>query len=599
MLRIMSTNKKNRILLYILFFVFNLSTVAFRTTAFFTDECNPFALAFMLKGYDLSDYLVADQYYYKYGQLLFELPVILFIHSHIWQTRIILAIHAAIVSFVPILVEYILFRYYKYHDYSRFIIALVVGSLPSVTLNAKLLWAEPYLIILPLLALVCLLKAAETGMVLYTVLLSLISCYAYMVHTRGIVLLLTTFLSVVFIRVIMKNKNIRIVIFLFTSFLFLIIEKYISNIVKSLIYTDKQVALNGGSLNFMGDSYFSRIFSVDGLSVLFIETTGWLFAIITATLGLFAVGCFLIFYKVIFSMKTKTMLTSPETICIFFGVVLFLGSAAMGELFFFTNIYEGLEGGIVVNRGDRLIYTRYVEPAAIIVSFIGLYYYFTETKMIKMKALRQAIICYMVTVVLYYYLIIPHITQTTIWPHVTMTLSYFCDYKGLKRNGMYAFQDELAVGVLAMGLFVFALLAIALVSQAENYKYAILLCVFFICCSYRGFFNGVYIEDKFFQVLDKDYGILFDLQESGNIYLEDEVIRSGIQFEYPSKNIITRRNKLDDYPDGFYLLYNGSDSKNYGILKQVIISVENTDYTLYVKGTELTQQLESQGYKLY
>ncbi len=62
--------------IFAIVFAVQIAGIFFRSVPIITDELNPMAFGFLLRGDDWGNYLAADGYYYKYGQLLFYLPLI-------------------------------------------------------------------------------------------------------------------------------------------------------------------------------------------------------------------------------------------------------------------------------------------------------------------------------------------------------------------------------------------------------------------------------------------------------------------------------------------------------------------------------------------
>lgn len=151
-------------------------------------------------------------------------------------------------------------------------VALLIGFMPSVLLNSKVAWGETFLLIIPWLIVLLYLKVMDKSISnckkwIYSSLLAVLQVYAYMVHTRGLV---------ISIAIIIKVKNWK-------------------------EYSHEELAI------------------------------------------------------ILFSL-------------LFFG-----GSLVMGTLFFFDDLYvsAGME---IIRRGDKIIYTRYLAPASVCMSFVGLYY---------------------------------------------------------------------------------------------------------------------------------------------------------------------------------------------------------------------------------
>ena len=82
--------------------------------------------------------------------------------------------------------------------------------------------------------------ASKNGMKLkrnlLTLALAFVSVYAYMCHSRGIVLLIATVLAVIAATLIYKNTIVNYLIYVPATAVFLIIDKFLSAYIKSGVY---------------------------------------------------------------------------------------------------------------------------------------------------------------------------------------------------------------------------------------------------------------------------------------------------------------------------------------------------------------------------
>ena len=116
--------------IFAIVFAVQIAGIFFRSVPIITDELNPMAFGFLLRGDDWGNYLAADGYYYKYGQLLFYLPLILFIKNPVVLFRGMLVVNSLIISLIPVCAYRIMKKYLKYGEEENCReVAILVGIL--------------------------------------------------------------------------------------------------------------------------------------------------------------------------------------------------------------------------------------------------------------------------------------------------------------------------------------------------------------------------------------------------------------------------------------------------------------------------------------
>ena len=142
--------KKNLILIYAISFIISAVPALFLTAPPVEDCIGTIGTAAYLAGYDFRDFLVAEGFFYKYGQTIWYLPVFLLFNSAEVIYKGMLLINSAIDAFVPVMAYYIGIKICGKKRSNDIIIAsILVGCLPEILLNTKYTWAEPVLIIMP------------------------------------------------------------------------------------------------------------------------------------------------------------------------------------------------------------------------------------------------------------------------------------------------------------------------------------------------------------------------------------------------------------------------------------------------------------------
>lgn len=601
-----SSKRKTKFLLWCITFLIQVAAIPFLHTVINCDSLNPLALAFKVRGDDWSRYLVADGYYYKYGQLLLQLPFILLIRDSVFLYRVLLAVNAVVVSFIPVCAYEILTRYFCCkNDWISVLLSLAAGLLPCVTLNSKYTWAESFLLVIPWAFLLVLLNSMEEKegrkrKWLNSVGLAVLQVYAYMVHSRGIIILIAAFLSVCFVRFVYKNKNILFSVYLASTVLMLGLDRLLTNVIKAQLYPGAE--LIGESLNILSVDFLGRLFSRDGMGVFLQEIFGWTFASVISTFGLAAVG---IVAAVAMLMQFKNEeYTKQERVVCRFALLFFLGALAVGTLFFFNDLY-GYVGKAITKRGDKLIYTRYTDPAAVMLSFAGLYALLIKGSF-KQKMNRLAAAgLFTIPFLVYLGVIAGRVSDTITWAHGNMTLNYFVDMSSCVHGGMF----EKVAGGMATGIACFALLSFLLflwlMGNRQRVKYVLAVCLgVSLICYGRSTYNALVRQDSFqYDLMEKVGGVLEDIDDPAlkNIYTADEILRCGLQYHFYDYYVLSDRddNRMN-MQDMFMLGQDGAYSAelyddDFYTIEGVDTSYE--DYFLYVKGDRLNAALNEAGYE--
>ena len=137
------------LLLYMVVLTVSAFPAFFYTAPAFEDGLGTMATAAYLAGYDWSDFLAADGYYYKYGQSLWYLLPFFLIPHAVLRYRVMLIINSVLTSFIPVLAWRIAEGKLHIEKRTAFLIAFLTGIYPSILLYSKYTWAETNLMVLP------------------------------------------------------------------------------------------------------------------------------------------------------------------------------------------------------------------------------------------------------------------------------------------------------------------------------------------------------------------------------------------------------------------------------------------------------------------
>lgn len=483
-----------RIMLF-MYFVFAIASVFYGihlSIPLVIDEVGTIANTAFLAGDDWSICVQSmGGFYYKYGQSLLYLPIYILFKSHpFWMYKAIMALHMLFISFIPVIAFYICRKHLKTASRKKAILlAVSSGSISSLWLYSLYSRADMMLILLPWVLLLLILKlsdlpSAQHGKKNYlTFFLAFISVYAYMAHSRGIVLLIAVVLTVAIYHIYCKKSLVNYYIYIPTNIVLLIIDKFVSRYVKNGVYG--QYGTNHASLENFDFETFKQIFTPEGFIIELKLCIGWLFNLFASSMGLLIIGVFAAVIIIFLTLKSKKF-DNTKFILSVFTLLCVLGTFSMGALFFFPHAYE-LMTGLVVNRADRMIYGRYTIGAVSPICFLALYA-LTETKLINIKAKIATLATFVITLLLFTFKVGPALNNI---PHTNAR--YFLSLTGflnIKNNNTNAAFPDLTSALFQAGICsLIVMIVILFIAAFHTKKNVYALCILVFICSFVNFNN--------------------------------------------------------------------------------------------------------------
>ena len=596
-------NSKVILIIALVSFVCYAIPCIFFTTPVFTDGLNTMAVDFFVKGYDWKEYLIADGYYYKYGTAIIYLPFFFLTDNPHILYVLLLIVNAAFSTIVPILAYIIAVKHFKIRNSKAILIAGVSGLLPWFTLNNKYTWAEntisiiPWIIILLILDLVdenC--KAKKFKLIL----IAIFSVFAYMSHERGIVVVIATFMLIIFMFIKKVIKIKELLIFSGVTILFLGFDYGISSLIKQFVFSANDIQFNT-TKSILNSELLSEIFSYDGFKTCIRIVMGWTYNIFTSTYGLMCVAIVTSIVSLVSYFRLKK-LDFKEVLVIIFALLLFMGAFALGALFFFDNIFKYYNGEMI-SRCDKLIYGRYIESASMLLCFWGIYA-LIEKKAVTKKIIISICLIWLTVLIFFILYISPRMENSTTWIHILMTLNIFCDLTPYGA-GMVNIPNY-SMYLIAMGIISYIIGMLCLIFNKRHGRIVcyILMCVYSITYI-RSLYNVIYTMDRYAQeqttALDE---ILDDVdlpKEYKVIYIDDQLLRIAFQYKFPDYYIVTERDKNRYSIDNMFIVSpSGTWNEAYFENDYYILNEDTTKKIVnhvYIKGDELKLLLDSLGIK--
>lgn len=591
--------------LFVTVFMIQMITVPLFHIPVMTDAINPLAFGFMARGDDWSRYLAADGYYYKYGQLLFYFPFIYLIRDNVILYRVLLTVNALLVSCIALCAYEILTRHFKSTDKeNNFFISLLTAVSPIITLNSKYTWAEPVLMLLPWILLLLLLNSMEDEYsrkkkYVYSIAIAVVQVYAYMVHTRGLVILIASVICVCLMRVICHNKNISMIMYFIVTLLLLFTDRKVGSILNRILYGGSE-ELVGATASFLTREFVEKLFSAEGLKVWAGETLGWLFASVAGTFGLVSLG---FVASGMIGLRGWRNHSRQEWLVALFTGLLFIGSLVLGTVFFFEDLFA-VSGIEITKRGDKLIYARYINGAGILFSFIGLYFFLLREKVWTAARIFCAAAIFMVLNGFFASAIAERIDNTITWITNIVTINYFCDYAECVRGGAYSTVGFLSGGIAFFGLASFAVFLTAVFNRKKSKVFCLIYLLVFLTGYLLNSYNVLHRPDAYMMNMIDEYSdVIRSVQgeaELTNIYLDDEVLRTGFQYYFSDYYILTKRDDNRNNVKNMFVI-SDKDACNQDLFDDDYFVIEgmqdkDLDCHLYIKGEALNEELNKMGY---
>ncbi len=493
------------IILYIVTITLSIIPAFFYTAPAFEDGLGTMAAAAYLAGYDWSNFLAADGYYYKYGQSLWYLLPFFLIPHAVLRYRVMLIINSVLTSFIPVIAWRIAEGKLHIERRTAFLIAFLTGIYPSILLYSKYTWAETNLMVLPWVCLLLLLKIygiEERHRIRDSIFLAVTVVYAYMSHQRGMVLILAVTLTLVCLQFTLQRmscmrcvshntscgshsaipydekKGIFWPAYLLTLGAGLLVDFILSGWQKTYVYAGAVMEHNT-LRDFLQPELYRKLLSAEGLRVVLDTAVGWLFHSGASTFGCAFLGLLFMIGVVWRWLRGQERQEYGYLVVSLLGLFCYFGALALGLLFFFQDLY-GYFDGSRVERCDHLLFGRYLESSVSILLFLGLTVLWGGKKgagwRLRWVALSLDACVTLVTA----FRLLPLMDHVSCYVHSLMALNLFMDTGDITGtlDVIPNYAEALAsFGVLSLLIFIFLLYARGKKGRRCS---AVVLCILFL-----------------------------------------------------------------------------------------------------------------------
>lgn len=583
--------------------------------AYILDETGVVANAAYLAGYNWHDWVRATGgYYYKYGSALLYIPIMKIFNNPYVIYKMIMIVNSILVAMVPVCAYRILREHLLLDDRKLCAtLSFVVGIVPASVLysiNAK---ADVALItwtwVLLVTILECMSAKEKRKQYILSVLIAFFSVYLYMCHTRGVVFVIAAFMTVFAIRFILKNKSVKFLAYVAGVIVFMAIDKKLTSFFKHRIWGTGKLKNTMDGFNW---GKYRKMFTFTGAKTLIKNGSGWFVDSIIGTYGFVIVGLFFAICIIVLYLKKKDV-SQKEFVISLYGALVFVGTMALGMLFFFNVIFK-VAAGKSASRIDRLFYSRYMSPTYAILILVALYYLFIKKDLFGWKSKLVAVIfsgAMIVTVRMWIYSLPENFGFS--WRNVLdCGLTYSPDHYG---NDAGSFEKTVIADALMKGAIIsFVIFVIfILLSLKKIQKQRVVICLAGLCFMVNLISNyiklrynadmrtmnacgSVFTEmegivDRYESVVEEFHDLYFD-STSGYGY-------KFYQMGLPNFNVLVKKKaKFEEMDDAFIVvrthvineLWMGDDCyllKDYDYNKNV--------NAIIVKGEKLKKALEEHG----
>lgn len=600
--------KKKKVIIAFLGILLLIYTVPcfFLNTPYFIDGVNTLSLDFFMQGYDWKNYLQADGYYYKYGLALIYLPIFFVIHNPSILYKTLLIVNGILSLSVPYFSLKICRKYFHMDMKISLAISGVIGILPFFVLNIKHTWAEVLLIILPWILLYLIMNiydniqtGNEKAFRKNIFLSSLFSAYAYMAHSRGIVILLTTIIVIGYIIISEKKYLKEFIFFLLVILGLCYLDLKINGWIRENIFPIGEFSQNSSIGSVFNKEMIGIIFSINGLKTIIRIFCGWIYNISVSSFGLVILGLIEIIFTMFSILKKRKVENKQYFIVITFIELFFIGAFILGALFFLKDImYYYAE--VNLRRSDKLLYGRYIEPSAMMLSFLGIYVLLNKLNKYKRKI---SIILFGLVTLFFCYDIAERLNNVSTWTHNLVTINGFADLTEMGRG--FVTVENYSAPLITIGVISLAIFSMLIIFR-NKLKYNTICGIYiiiFLCIGFRGITNVLIPEDKYYMESTHPLSSLFEQidglpAEYKVIYLEDELIRCAYQFQFPDFYVVTQRDQNRYTIENMFIVSETSlDTLTLYLEEYYEITDCNTtsSWKIYVKGKQLNELLNQKG----
>lgn len=517
------------------------------------DEMSMLAIPAKLAGFDWSQ-CMAEAQYYGFGYFFVFAPLFRMNMNMLWIYRIILLITAVLEGIIPIIIQYILDKYFRITSAKEVILITIIMSFMTVNPLYNLINEHALIIIIwgvTLIAFKLVYVETKRSKQFNTILLDILLIYGLFIHTRFQVLIIAVCMTVILYKLLYKEWMVAPVFFPLLGGGY-ILSKYIIRIVQ--IYVWGTTNLINSSVKLPNIEKVNLSGLLEGFFRIIVGNIGTLI-IFTASSGIFVIGA-LLYYFFQYGIKSKNKKYDKAVfviLCIFFlslcGTLVALGLMRMKA---FAIQAEGEK----FKEIKYLTYLRYYLIYFIPVFFIGLVFFHRHINMYK-KTYKISCLFSVIILLLWINFVAPYVSDTYYGRSTFYPFSYL-----LNLNTKLKMDDFRAIIIIIISVMI---LTIIFLRKSKINLLFLMACLFIYQYIYFAVKIAIPDEKKYYSSVDTsiDYvkkyidkeQLIYIYDKEGRyktyrVYLYQYKIAVGLPDAFDNKVIIlTNKNINDEVPD--------------------------------------------------
>lgn len=575
------------------------------------DEVSTLANNAHLLNWDWRPFLESSgNYYFKYAQALLYLPLFFIFHNPPTLLHAMLTVNSLLTALIAPVCYDLSRKYLKIESVSiTFWVSLVAGLTPAPLLYAGYARADIAIIVMPWLVLWLLMKntdykeKSKKKFILCTVLISFFSVFAFMAHTRGVVLIIATVMIILFAALYLKQKLVHYPVYVISTAVLLVIDRFLTKYFKNTIWGADSA--KGASVENFDFQALLQIFTPEGFASMVKLIIGWVFNMFTSTYGLSSLGLVVCAILLVKSFSRQKSLSSYEIVVNLFIVLYFLGTFAMSALFFFRPVHA-FYTQMGTTRGDRLIFDRYICSALPFLCFTGLYGLICKKELIGLKSKTASLVFQAAFLALFARFVSFRLDNVSVDRKYFIALNTFVGFRG---GATVINLENLSSTLILTGIVALAVYFIFLLLTSLNKHMKVFLmsfCVIFLLSYGICFVKAKYLVARQYEkAVSTTVAItetLGDLYKEYPYILKDTQTNGGKswQFALPYYDCINKKYSGAESIDNM-IIVNGKipfNAKWYDDDYYIFASLDYSGSTRnmpYIKGEELNAEINRRG----
>lgn len=294
-------------ILYVLSVVMNVFLSIFaELPSVYPDEINSAGIAAFYSGRDWSGLLSGITGDSGYVQALFYMPLFLAIKNPYALYKAMLIVNALVISFVPLIVYHLAGKFGVLRVRRKLLIAICCGMYTAYITSSKFIWNESFSCFFVWLLTLCMFSAWDKNnkgsRVAHSMLVGFLCAVAFASNKSLISIVFALILTVVFARVVLREKMLNIPVFAITLFASFAAERFLRMTIEQKLFGDVfgiglgEIAKNDEATGRLFGAFFSHVY-----------------AFMTSSVGMGALAA-AIFVAILFSYLTEGVKARAKTL---------------------------------------------------------------------------------------------------------------------------------------------------------------------------------------------------------------------------------------------------------------------------------------------